>query len=71
MTEQKLTPAPSLDEALQVLTVADLAAKLKVNKVTVRRWIKSGTLAAKKVGKEYRIPAAAVIKLVTPKDRTP
>ncbi len=35
--------------------VEELAEKLRVNKMTVYRWIKSGKLEAYKMGKEYRI----------------
>lgn len=65
MTEQETT-IPTLDEAVNVVTVADIAARLHVNRITVRRWIKAGTLPATKVGKEYRVHVADVIKLVTP-----
>jgi excisionase family DNA binding protein len=38
--------------------VEELAEKLRVNKMTIYRWIKAGKLAAAKVGKGYRIPKA-------------
>ncbi len=37
------------------LTVKELANTLKVNKMTVYRYIKSGKIEAYKVGKDYRI----------------
>jgi excisionase family DNA binding protein len=35
--------------------VDELADKLRVNRMTIYRWIKSGKLNALKIGKEYRI----------------
>lgn len=35
--------------------VGELADKLRVNKMTIYRWIKAGKLPAVKVGKDYRI----------------
>lgn len=35
--------------------VEELADKLRVNKMTIYRWIKAGRLEAHKLGKEYRI----------------
>ncbi|MBM7510031.1 excisionase family DNA binding protein [Nocardioides salarius] len=42
------------------MTVPEVAEALRVNKVTVRRWIKAGTLPAVKVGRDYRIQATDV-----------
>jgi len=36
--------------------VEELAEKLRVNKMTIYRWIKAGKLEVYKMGKEYRIP---------------
>jgi putative resolvase len=36
----------------------DLAEKLKVNIMTIYRYIKGGKLKAHKIGKEFRIPKA-------------
>lgn len=41
--------------ALRLLTVAEVADLLRVSKMTVYRLIKSGDLAAIRVGKNYRI----------------
>lgn len=65
MPEQE-PPLPTLATAVNLVTVADIAARLHVNRITVRRWIKAGTLPATKVGKEYRVQVADVIRLVTP-----
>jgi len=35
--------------------VAELAEKLRVNPMTIYRWINVGKLEAHKIGKEYRI----------------
>jgi excisionase family DNA binding protein len=60
------TPDTSLDEALNLITVPDLAKRLQLNPITIRRWIKSGRLPAQKLGKSYRVRVADVLKLVTP-----
>ena len=39
----------------QFYLVEELADKLRVNKMTIYRWIKAGKLKAAKIGKEYRI----------------
>lgn len=51
----------------ELLTTAEAAARLKVSKYTVCRYIKRGVLPAAKPlpGSPYRIPAAAVEALVT------
>ena len=38
------------------LTVAEIAALLKVNPMTIRNWISSGELPAMHVGRRVRIP---------------
>lgn len=50
----------------ELLTTAEAAARLKVSKYTVCRYIKRGVLPAAKPlpGSPYRIPAAAVERLV-------
>lgn len=42
----------------EYLTTEEIAQTLKVNIVTVRRWIKSGRLPATFLAKEYRIKRA-------------
>ena len=39
----------------EYLTTEEIASTLKVNIVTVRRWIKSGKLPATFLAKEYRV----------------
>ena len=44
----------------RLLSVKEVAALLQTSRVQVRRMIQSGELAALKVGREYRIPLAAL-----------
>lgn len=44
--------------------VEELAEKLRVNKMTIYRWIKAGKLTASKLGKEYRITKAEFERLI-------
>lgn len=44
--------------------VEELAEKLRVNKMTIYRYIKSKKLSAYKLGKEYRIESAEVDRLL-------
>lgn len=44
----------------RLLSVKQVAALLQTSRVQVRRMIQSGELAALKVGREYRIPLAAL-----------
>jgi excisionase family DNA binding protein len=44
------TPAPS-----SLLTIADVAKRLKVAEITVRRWIKYREIIAHKIGRQWRI----------------
>ena len=54
----------------ELLTVEEAAERLKVNPQTVRRWIRAGTIPARRLGrKTYRIDAADVavrLPAVTP-----
>lgn len=42
------------------LTVAEVAAELRVSKMTVYRLIHGGELAAHRVGRSFRVPASAL-----------
>ena len=44
----------------RLLTVAEVADHMRVSNMTVYRLIKSGTLPALRVGKNYRIRSAAL-----------
>jgi len=39
----------------EYLTIQEVCKVLKVSRITVYRWIKSGKLSAYKAGKQYRI----------------
>lgn len=49
-------------EGLQVrfLTVAEVAAIMRVSKMTVYRLVQAGSLPAVRVGRSYRVPEKAV-----------
>ena len=46
-------------EASHLLTVAEVAARLRVSKMTVYRLIPAGELPARRVGRSFRVPAQA------------
>lgn len=46
-------------EASHLLTVAEVAARLRVSKMTVYRLIHAGELPALRVGRSFRVPATA------------
>jgi len=48
----------------EYLTTEEIATSLKVNIVTVRRWIKSGKLPASFLSKEYRVKKADLEKFI-------
>lgn len=48
-----------------LLTVAEVAAVMRVSNMTVYRLIKSGQLAALKVGKNYRIRESDIERYLT------
>ena len=55
------TTAPTQDlAAIDFHTVAEVAAWMRVSKMTVYRMVHSGELSAVRVGRSFRIPAAAV-----------
>lgn len=45
---------------MDFLTVAEVAAAMRVSKMTVYRLVHAGELPAARVGRSYRVPAAAV-----------
>lgn len=45
---------------MDFLTVAEVAAAMRVSKMTVYRLVHSGELPAARVGRSYRVSAAAV-----------
>ncbi|WP_217500744.1 helix-turn-helix domain-containing protein [Arthrobacter sp. C9C5] len=48
------------DSAPAYLTTAEVAAMMRVSKMTVYRLVKSQALAAVRFGKSYRIPESSV-----------
>lgn len=48
----------------RLLTIKEVAVLLQTSRVQVRRMIQSGELAALKVGREYRIPFAALEEFI-------
>ena len=55
------TPTPTgASSAPSFLTVAEVAAMLRVSKMTVYRMVHSGDLPAMQVGRSFRVPARAV-----------
>jgi excisionase family DNA binding protein len=45
---------------VKFLTVAEVAAMMRVSKMTVYRMVHSGDLAAVRVGRSFRVPEKAV-----------
>ncbi len=50
----RTAPQPSTPIS-PLLTIADVAERLRVNAKTVRRWIATGELPAYKVGRQWRV----------------
>ncbi|GDY29475.1 helix-turn-helix domain-containing protein [Gandjariella thermophila] len=57
--EKRETDHPDLPQ-VQFLTVAEVAALMRVSKMTVYRLVHSGELPAVRVGKSFRVPEKAV-----------
>ena len=53
-----LPTSPSASGAPSFLTVAEVAAMLRVSKMTVYRMVHSGDLPAMQVGRSFRVPSA-------------
>ncbi len=49
---------------LQLLTVEDLAALLRVDRWTVRRWIRAGQIPAVRLGGRFYVPRRAFEELI-------
>ncbi len=63
------------DEADDLLTVREVAKRLRVDDTTVRRWIKNGSLEAitlphRGTRQAYRIRRSTVDALLTPTERS-
>ncbi|MGY1747613.1 helix-turn-helix domain-containing protein [Blastococcus sp. SYSU D00695] len=59
MTARPPVPQPSRP-AVPFLTVAEVAAIMRVSKMTVYRLVHNGELAAVRVGRSFRVPEPAV-----------
>ena len=53
-------PVPQPRAAVSFLTVAEVAALMRVSKMTVYRLVHGGELAAVRVGRSFRVPERAV-----------
>jgi len=54
---------------MELLTVREAAQMLRVNPITIRRYIASGRLAAVRVGKGIRVPRESLDQFVKPVKR--
>ena len=52
---------------LKLYTVREVAKKLKLTEVTIRTYIKTGNLQAKRIGKQYLIDETDLIDFLTRK----
>jgi excisionase family DNA binding protein len=57
---QRETSGPTSLGQVEFLTVAEVAAMMRVSKMTVYRLVHSGELPAVRVGKSFRVPEKAV-----------
>jgi excisionase family DNA binding protein len=57
---QRETSGPTSLAQVEFLTVAEVAAMMRVSKMTVYRLVHSGELPAVRVGKSFRVPEQAV-----------
>ena len=53
-------PVPAPRAAVAFLTVAEVAALMRVSKMTVYRLVHGGEMAAVRVGRSFRVPEPAV-----------
>jgi excisionase family DNA binding protein len=65
MAQRPMAPRPTTDQPaprtpVRFLTVAEIAAIMRVSKMTVYRLVHGGELAAVRVGRSFRVPAPAV-----------
>lgn len=50
----------------KTFTVAEVAEALRVDPVTIRRWIKAGKIATTPVGSRHRVPQSEFDRLTSP-----
>lgn len=53
----------------KLLTVSEVAAYFRVSKATILRWCAQGRIPAIRIGREWRIPAEELQKIVLAKGR--
>lgn len=53
-----------MTERIRYLTVAEVAAHIRVSKMTVYRLVHSGELEAVRVGRSFRVPEKALASLI-------
>ena len=56
---RNLRPHPAR-EPVTYLTIAEVAAELRVSKMTVYRLVHAGEIAATRIGRSFRVPAGAL-----------
>ena len=49
---------------MRLYRTGEAAKKLGVSKMTILRWIKSGKLKARRIGKEYRVPESEIRRIL-------
>ena len=52
------------DPAPDLMTVAEVAAMLRVSKMTIYRMVESGHLPAMRIGRAFRVPRASVARFL-------
>jgi excisionase family DNA binding protein len=60
MAVRPVAERPAPRAAVSFLTVAEVAAIMRVSKMTVYRLVHGGELAAVRVGRSFRVPGSAV-----------
>jgi excisionase family DNA binding protein len=60
MTTTQSNPARNNPMTEKLLTVAEVAARMRVSKMTVYRLVRSGALNGVRFGRSYRVPETAV-----------
>ncbi|MDT7561578.1 MAG: hypothetical protein QOD82_1881 [Pseudonocardiales bacterium] len=63
MTEGPVLESATVADVEPLLTVAEVAAMLRVSKMTIYRLVHAGDLAAFRVSRSFRIPATAALTL--------
>ena len=65
MTERPVIERPAPRPAVSFLTVAEVAAIMRVSKMTVYRLVHAGEMASVRVGRSFRVPEATVREYLT------